>query len=77
MFTYQAVLQNDRIKWFGKKPKEIKGKVPYKIEFKIIEEEEEDKIPKNDLVEFFRNSPFYGVELDLERIKDYGRDIEL
>ena len=29
------------------------------------------------LVEFFRKSPFVGVELDLERQKDEGRDVEL
>ena len=29
------------------------------------------------LVEFFRKSPLVGVELDLERQKDEGRDIEL
>ncbi len=32
--------------------------------------------PKN-LVQFFRQSPFVGVELDLERDRDAGRDIEL
>jgi len=32
--------------------------------------------PKN-LVQFFRQSPFVGVELDLERDRDSGRDIEL
>jgi prevent-host-death family protein len=32
--------------------------------------------PKS-LVEFFRTSPLVGVELDLERQKDEGRDIEL
>lgn len=32
--------------------------------------------PKS-LVEFFRNSPLYGVHLDLERDPDKGRDIEL
>jgi hypothetical protein len=32
--------------------------------------------PKN-LVQFFRESPLVGVELDLERAKDTGRDIEL
>jgi len=32
--------------------------------------------PKN-LVQFFRESPLVGVELDLERSKDTGRDIEL
>ena len=32
--------------------------------------------PKS-LVEFFRNSPLYGVHLDVERDPDKGRDIEL
>jgi antitoxin Phd len=32
--------------------------------------------PKDNLVSFFRNSPFYGVELDLERTKDTPREIE-
>jgi antitoxin Phd len=32
--------------------------------------------PKS-LVEFFRTSPLVGVELDLERVRDEGRDVEL
>jgi hypothetical protein len=32
--------------------------------------------PKN-LVQFFRESPLVGVELDLARQKDEGREIEL
>lgn len=32
--------------------------------------------PKS-LVEFFRKSPLYGVNLDLKRESDTGRDIEL
>jgi len=32
--------------------------------------------PKS-LVQFFRASPLVGVELDLERDRDAGRDIEL
>jgi antitoxin Phd len=32
--------------------------------------------PKN-LVEFFRQSPLVGVELDMERDRDPGRDVEL
>ena len=32
---------------------------------------------KKSLVEFFRESPLVGLELDLERDKDTGRDIEL
>ena len=32
--------------------------------------------PKS-LVQFFRESPLVGIDLDLERDKDVGRDIEL
>lgn len=32
--------------------------------------------PKS-LVQFFRQSPLVGIELDLERDKDTGRDIEV
>ncbi len=36
----------------------------------------ESREPKS-IVQFFRQSPLFGVELDLERDKDEGRDIEL
>jgi antitoxin Phd len=48
----------------------------------MISDEQYDQLvgrshqPKN-LVQFFRESPLVGVELDLERNKDAGRDIEL
>lgn len=29
------------------------------------------------LVDFFQNSPLNGVKLDLERNRDFGRDVEL
>ena len=32
--------------------------------------------PKS-IVEFFRESPLVGIELDLERDKDTGRNVEL
>ena len=33
--------------------------------------------PRSPLSEFFRSSPFHGIELDLERSRDAGREIEL
>jgi antitoxin Phd len=48
----------------------------------IVAEEQYERLvgkshqPKN-LVEFFRQSPLVGVELDLDRDRDPGRDIEL
>lgn len=32
--------------------------------------------PKENLVDFFKKSPFYGVELDLERTKDSPREVD-
>jgi len=37
----------------------------------------EKPAPQKSLVEFLRESPLVGLELDLERDKDPGRDIEL
>lgn len=37
----------------------------------------EKAAPKKSLVDFLRESPLVGVELNLERDKDTGRDIEL
>jgi antitoxin Phd len=48
----------------------------------MVAEEQYDRLmgkshqPKN-LVQFFRQSPLVGVELDLERDRDTGRDIDL
>jgi prevent-host-death family protein len=48
----------------------------------MVSDEEYEKLvgksrqPKS-LVQFFRESPLVGVELDLERKKDISRDIEL
>lgn len=48
----------------------------------MISEEEYERLtmksrqPKS-LVQFFRDSPLVGVELDLERDRDNGRDLEL
>jgi antitoxin Phd len=48
----------------------------------MISEEQYERLttksrrPKS-LVQFFRDSPLVGVELDLERDRDTGRDLEL
>ncbi|MGH9318683.1 MAG: type II toxin-antitoxin system Phd/YefM family antitoxin [Vicinamibacteria bacterium] len=33
--------------------------------------------PKDSLISFFRNSPLASVDLDLERVDDYGRKVDL
>jgi len=31
--------------------------------------------PQSDLVEFFENSPLYALKIDLERNRDFGREV--
>ena len=33
--------------------------------------------PKTNIVDFFRKSPFVGVDLDLTRDKDVGREVDI
>lgn len=42
-----------------------------------IQEYRNFAVPQTGLVEFFRNSPLYGISLDLERNKDTAREVEL
>ena len=42
-----------------------------------VQEYQNVAAPETGLVEFFRNSPFYAVSLDLERNKDTAREVEL
>jgi hypothetical protein len=39
--------------------------------------EKQKKEDKNNLVEFFENSPLYNSGIDLERDKDLGREVKL
>jgi prevent-host-death family protein len=45
----------------------------------VISKSEFDNLrkPKNTLIEFFENAPFPDEDLDLDRNKDLGRDIDL
>ena len=53
-----------------------------KEEVVILSKEEFDQLTKRSskpgsIWEFFRNSPLVGLDIDLERDEDYGREIEL
>ena len=53
-----------------------------KEEVVILSKEEFERLAvrnekKEDIVDFFRNSPLMGLDLNLEREDDYGRDIDL
>lgn len=74
--TYQAELYKGKINWIDPIPKEISKDCVYKVKIQILEREDKKQF-KNDLVEFFQNSPLKEIELDLERPKDTSREIEL
>jgi prevent-host-death family protein len=42
-----------------------------------VEEWEKKTAPKGTLLEFLQNSPLRGVDLDLKRLTDQPRDVEL
>ena len=73
---YNAEMINNQIFWLNDMPKMLNKDMKYNVRV-IIENKEETERTGNDLIEFFRNSPLYGVELDLTRNKDYAREIEL
>ena len=74
--VYNAELLNNQILWLNDIPRMLNKDMKYNVRV-IIENKEETERTGNDLIEFFRNSPLYGVELDLTRNKDYAREIEL
>ncbi len=45
-----------------------------------FDEQDDEVVPQSprpkSLSEFFRESPLVGVELDLERLKDEGREVQ-
>jgi hypothetical protein len=49
--------------------------------FKISDESDDfveiENEPQNSLVEFFENSPLYDSGINLERDKDFGREVKL
>ena len=75
---YDAELINNQLNWIGEKPKRLFKNHKYKVKVVLERKKKENKkLTGNDLIEFFRNSPLFGVELDLTRSKDYGRDVDI
>jgi len=80
--TYKAVLKDDKLKWVDEKPGNLPGINKSLVYVTILDEdapgEKADREKNtNTLVDFFKNSPLYGSQLDLERDNDFGREVEL
>ena len=74
--VFSAELLNNKLTWLDEVPRSFDKRKKYKVKV-YIEPKEKDLRTGRELVEAFRNSPLLGVELDLERDKDTGREIEL
>lgn len=64
--SYSAELINNQINWLGEKPKRLYKNRKYRVQV-IIENKVGSKQSGKALADFFRNSPLFGVELDLNR----------
>ena len=47
------------------------------VETVVVDEYKKIVAPKTSLVDFFRKSPLYSVELDLLRDKSYARELDI
>jgi len=74
--TYKAVINNDRLKWLEEKPARLSKNVFVHVTILEKESPEYEK-DQGTLVEFFQNSPLYDSGIDLDRDKDFGREVIL
>lgn len=78
--TYKAILNDDKLKWLEEKPDRSTIDKDAFVIVTILDREipeEIDKTNTNTLVEFFKNSPLHGSQIDLERDEDWGREVEI
>ncbi len=76
--TYKALLNGNRLKWVDEKPDDLSIDKNAPVFVTILDKEiPEDINKKETLAEFFRNSPLYNAQIDLERDQDFGREVDL
>jgi hypothetical protein len=76
--TYEAVLHKDRLEWVDEKPSVLQESKDIHVHVTILEEKagiEEKMKPKGTLVDFFRDSPLFDLDIHLERDSDCGREV--
>ncbi len=78
--SYKAIVTNDRLEWLEEKPPQLDENQNVYVQVTVLDREMPDSKPQkksNTLVEFFRESPLYALNIDLERDQDYGREVDL
>lgn len=73
---YKAQIKKNTIEWIDEQPEELKKNHTI-IAYVTILKNENKKNASNTLVDFFRNSPLYNSNIEFDRTKDYGREIDL
>ena len=58
-------------------PQTVKRRGKETVVVLSIKDYQKLKKPKTSLREFFKRSPLYGLELDLTRKREYGREIDI
>ncbi|MCU0288900.1 MAG: hypothetical protein MUF15_21210, partial [Acidobacteria bacterium] len=67
---------NDRLKWLEEKPGNLTSSKRILVHVTILDRKSPEKRKKKgSLVEFFKDSPLYASGIDLEKDKDYGREV--
>lgn len=75
--TYKAKISKNSIKWVDDKPEELAKNDTFIAYVTIINNEEKKSESPDTLVDFFRNSPLCDSDIELERDKDSGREVNL
>ena len=76
--TYKAIINNDKLQWLEERPRNLNSTKKVLVHVTILDRKlSEKKKKKCTLVEFFKDSPLYASGIDLEREKDYGREVNL
>jgi hypothetical protein len=77
--TYKAIMSSNRLKWMEEEPMTINEEKDIFVYVTILDKDvQAQKIQrenKNTLIDFFENSPLYNSGIDLERNKDFGREV--
>jgi len=75
--TYKAKISRNKIKWIDDRPEEFEKNDTLNAYVTIINNSDKKTASLHSLVDFFRNSPLCDSGIEIERDKDFGREVNL
>ena len=75
--TYLAKLKQNKLQWIDDKPESDSKSESVLVYVTIVNEDKKSKKSKSNIVEFFKNSPLYDSNLEIDPRNDYGREVDL